>query len=524
MNAPVPRALASQLDALTALLDGDQPLLTEDQRRTGTTLKEQTEFRLHRSMAHTTVGLFGATGSGKSSLFNRIAGADVAPTGVIRPTTFKVSAALWHEAGASELLDWLAVDEVYVAGSEPALILLDLPDFDSVALENRAVVDRLVGQVDVLVWVVERQKYADRVIHQDYIRPLSHRASVTLAVLNQIDLLSPDGRKTVLQGLRQTLADDGLDKVEVFPVSAFTEEGVPALRKKIMAIAQRRQAIGQHLSADIAQWAGQVLDEAGLAGGAPLSSGPSAAQIADFRRAVCEAVGVAAWGKNVAEVYRKWSAQSTGWMPLSWLCRRFPRLCGHRVVTETAPNTSTVSLPSPTAEGRAALQIAVRRFAAQVSEGIPSGWRDAAPGGDDLANGLAGALADTAYPLSTSWWWRLGKFLQQLALLVALVGVGWYLVAWVTQALHLPEVPITKIEGWPVPLLLFLAGALAGPVLGGGFRIFGALGAWWHRLGAESAARKHVDAAIKAQVVAPLQASVEQVNQLRKALQKAQRQ
>ena len=69
------------------------------------------------------------------------------------------------------------------------LVLLDLPDFDSVEIAHRVEVDRLVRLVDLLVWVVDPQKYADAALHERYLRPLAGHAAVMLVVLNQVDLL-----------------------------------------------------------------------------------------------------------------------------------------------------------------------------------------------------------------------------------------------------------------------------------------------------------------------------------------------
>src|SRR5690606_41369104 len=46
------------------------------------------------------------------------------------------------------------------------LVLLDLPDFDSVERGYAAEVERLLRMVDVVVWVVDPQKYADHVLHE----------------------------------------------------------------------------------------------------------------------------------------------------------------------------------------------------------------------------------------------------------------------------------------------------------------------------------------------------------------------
>src|SRR5690606_39507694 len=133
------------------------------------------------SVAHTVVALAGATGSGKSSLFNALAGAPVAKVGVMRPTTAAAQAAVWDPEGAGPLLDWLGVRRRHVVdpSADPAerepggLILLDLPDHDSIEASHRLEVNRLVGLVDLLVWVLDPQKYADAAVHERYLRPLA---------------------------------------------------------------------------------------------------------------------------------------------------------------------------------------------------------------------------------------------------------------------------------------------------------------------------------------------------------------
>ena len=68
---------------------------------------DRIEERLGLSGDHTVVALVGATGSGKSSLFNQIAGIDLAIVGVRRPTTMETTACIWGTQGASALMDWL---------------------------------------------------------------------------------------------------------------------------------------------------------------------------------------------------------------------------------------------------------------------------------------------------------------------------------------------------------------------------------------------------------------------------------
>ena len=135
---------------------------------------EQASARLRLSGDHTVVALAGATGSGKSSTFNAVTGLELAAIGVRRPTTSWTMACAWGRDGAGELLDWLGVPKRHQVLrdsmlDEPrqdrqsnldGLVLLDLPDHDSTEVAHHVEVDRLVRLADLLVWVLDPQKYA----------------------------------------------------------------------------------------------------------------------------------------------------------------------------------------------------------------------------------------------------------------------------------------------------------------------------------------------------------------------------
>ena len=69
-------------------------------------------------------------------------------------------------------------------------MLLDLPDFDSIQAGHRLEVDRLLRLVDLVIWVTDPQKYADQVIHEQYLRTFHRHVDSTVVVLNQADRLS----------------------------------------------------------------------------------------------------------------------------------------------------------------------------------------------------------------------------------------------------------------------------------------------------------------------------------------------
>ncbi|HEY2575878.1 MAG TPA: GTPase, partial [Streptosporangiaceae bacterium] len=124
--------------------------------------------RLRLSGAHTVITLAGGTGSGKSSLFNVLAGADFSPVGVTRPTTSEPHACVWGMAGAGPLLDWLGIQRRHRYARASALdqgeesltglLLLDLPDHDSVTAGASHEVDRMVELADLMIWVLDPQK------------------------------------------------------------------------------------------------------------------------------------------------------------------------------------------------------------------------------------------------------------------------------------------------------------------------------------------------------------------------------
>ena len=151
------------------------------------------------------------------------------------------------------LLDWLEVPSRHTldGGGPDGLVLLDLPDFDSVEAAHRLEVDRLVRLVDLLVWVVDPQKYADASLHDRYLRPLAGHAAAMLVVLNQSDRLGADAGRA-REDLARLLAHRGpRRRAGARGVGADGRRASSALRAALEERVARREAALARLGADV---------------------------------------------------------------------------------------------------------------------------------------------------------------------------------------------------------------------------------------------------------------------------------
>ena len=213
------------------------------------------------SSRHTVVCLAGGTGSGKSSLFNQLSGADFSTAGVTRPVTRDAHACVWGVQGSGPLLEWLGVPRRYRYARASALgsgeqsmnglVLLDLPDHDSVMGHATDLVDHLVGLSDLMVWVLDPQKYADMAVHRRFLVPLAGHSEVIAVVLNQADLLTAGQVEDCVNDLRRLLDSENLHDVQILPTSAKTGAGIEELRKLLVETVTARTAAIARISADV---------------------------------------------------------------------------------------------------------------------------------------------------------------------------------------------------------------------------------------------------------------------------------
>ncbi|GAA1128422.1 GTPase [Arthrobacter flavus] len=529
-------AVQNQLEALDTARDLAAGRLPEQDLEAAYEVLDRASTRRSLSAAHTVVGIFGPTGSGKSSLLNALTGAEVARVAARRPTTSEPLAVLWKTEDSGPLLDWLQVAQRHElpdhsrlafggrtsTDNGDGLILLDLPDFDSTAASHREVVERLAGQVDVLLWVVDPQKYADAALHHGFLRRMSTHGAVTMVALNQTDRLIGDDVEQVTASLRGILADEGLPSVAVHPVSAATGAGLDQLVKEIGQTVKRRQAATARLTADVTAAATQL---AGHAGPTDATVPPKAARSRLVDR-LAGAVGTETVVDAVVGSYRRDAHAATGWPVTRWLGKLRPdplrRLNLRRSDVNAAVNRT--SLPTPGPAQRAAMDGALREYTDAAAQSVSGPWREQIRDGlhgsnESLADGLDQAIAQTDLRWGTrSWWWPVIGGLQWLLFAAAVAGLGWLGVLAALGFLQLPAPETPMVEGFPLPTLLAVGGAVLGIVVS----ILSAVAAKVSAGSRGRRARRRLRAAVAEvaarDVVAPVEAEIARYNGFRKAV------
>ncbi|REE95715.1 GTPase family protein [Thermomonospora umbrina] len=437
------RTLATRLDGLQRLVELgtgriDAALLDET-----SALLTRAGERLRLSGEHTVVTLAGGTGSGKSSLFNAICGLDLSPVGVRRPMTSKAHACVWGLDGAGPLLDWLDVDKRHryarasalepeetgrpESGSLQGLVLLDLPDHDSIQAVHRAEVDKFVTVADLLVWVVDPQKYADAALHRNYIVPFARHAGVTLIVLNQIDRLQPEEVDDCVSDLRRLLEAEGLAAPRILTTSTVAPGGVDGMREVLVDSVAARRARTERLVADIDKLVVRFADH--RAGGEP----PSAIderRAADLIEALTDAAGAPAVAEAMESAYELRAGDYVGW-PIARIVARLRSDPLRKMRLTELREELRGAFTGPVGAQQGDVDNALHGITDAVTKDLPEAWaRSVRAAGRSHAAELPEALGDSlkdalpAFNQVPRWWW-LVKTWQYFLVLVTALSIAW---------------------------------------------------------------------------------------------------
>jgi GTPase Era involved in 16S rRNA processing len=492
--------------------------------------------RLRMSGDLTVVALAGATGSGKSSLFNALTGLDLAAIGTRRPTSSMPLACVWGEEPAGELLNWLGIPRRHQVSHRSSLedahsedldglVLLDLPDHDSTEVEHRLIVDRLVELVDLLVWVVDPQKYADAALHNRYIKPFASHSSVMVFALNHADKLSEEQRDSCVTDLTRLLKSDGLKSPTIVATSALSGAGLNDLRDLLVNRVNAKRAARERLAADVDRVADRMASQCGNAKTPEIAK----SDITELVDALADASGVPVVVEAVRRSYLQRARAATGWPVTKWLGRFKPDPLRRlhldqlpkqqsKALRKSASNEVSIarsSLPAATPVQRARMDTAVRNITNKAAAGLSRPWADSVRTAirrreETLGDELDQAVARTDLGANTNpGWWGVARFLQWLLFLVALGGAVWLAVLAVLGYLQLNDPPLPKWQGIPIATLMLIGGALLGVVVSIACRLFASSGANRRARLVAKALRSELEKVAESHVVAPAREELE---------------
>ncbi len=536
-----PEQLEASATALAAAVEAGGEQLPEGERARADAVVAKVTERTALVGGHTVVALAGATGSGKSSIFNALVGSEVATVGVRRPTTSTPTAAIWGEEPVGDLLDWLGVgtrrlvvadDDGAQVGSLDGRVLLDLPDFDSLALTHRAEAERVLELVDLFVWVTDPQKYADSRLHDDYVAALATHEAVTMVVLNQADRLTPAEVKECLVDLVRLMERDGVPRATVLATSVPTGSGLDELRQRLANAVAGRTMARARLAGDVR--AAAMALTAHVAGSEPTVDDAARAELLD---ALARSAGVPTVVHAVERDYRMEAVARTGWPFTRWVHRFRPRplrrlrLDGRDVSVSDAEVRSVLgrsSLPPPTPAARAAVDLATRRLADRAGADLPVPWaeavaRAATPPGDALGDSLDQAVMGTSLHADEPIWWRVVSASQLVLAATAIAGFLWLALYVVVGWLQLDTLigPPPTLGIVPLPLVYLAGGVLAGLLLAGLARALARVGARRRGRVMDKRLRASIDGVARESIVSPVERVLDRHAATRVALTQA---
>jgi len=532
--------------ALTSALESGAACLPAGGVERATLAIAKASARTSIAGGHTVVALAGATGSGKSSLFNALVGADVAKIGARRPTTATPTAAVWGSDSASALLDWLEVGARYMVDERPSgamgfgvdpnrpdatapatmpapgrdlegLVLLDLPDFDSNDATHHVEADRVLDLVDVFIWVTDPQKYADARLHEDYITRLSAHDAVTVVVLNQADRLTPEALRACRSDLLRLLGADGVADPEVIATSARDGSGVTDLHDRISQVVVGQNAAVRRLDSDLRSVA--TVLRSSVADSELLLDDSADANLVD---ALTRAAGIPVILDAVERDYQRETRARAGWPLTRWaralrpaplkrlgLNRGAPVPAGAVYESDIRSTLGRSSLPPATPAARSAVELATRELGDRAGQGLPQAWADAVadaatPPGDDLGDALDQAVFNTPLRARNPLWWAFFGALQAFFSLAAVLGLIWLGLLMVLGWLQL-RVDVPHLGPLPHPLLLLAGGLLIGFLMSLLTRSLGRAGARRRKALVAARLRDSVAQVARDRLVAPVQ-------------------
>ncbi|HSV39297.1 MAG TPA: GTPase [Nocardioidaceae bacterium] len=532
--------VAARVAGLQEAVDGARGRLPAELVDHAHTVAGRAAARLKMSGENTVVALAGATGSGKSSTFNALTGMEFAAVGVRRPTTSWTMSCTWGENRAGELLDWIGVPPRHRVAHDSmldreredtdleGLVLLDLPDHDSTEVTHHVEMQRLIELGDLIVWVLDPQKYADAAIHDRFLMPLATHKDIMLVVLNHIDEVPEDRRPALVEDCLRLLRQDGLQGVPLITTSAKYGEGIPELKRAIAARVAAKQASLTRLLADVTTVAAQL----DVANGTSRPGDIARQSKSELVDAFADAAGVPTVVAAVEKSTRRRAAKATGWPLTSWL-GRFRSDPLKRLHLDLGPDARSLtagartSLPEVSPIQRARVDTAVRSVADNVATELSPPWAESVRRAStsrlgDLNDALDKAVGSTDLGVTrTPIWWRLTRLVQVLVFVAAVAGALWLGAIAGGDYLQIDVAEAPEVGGLAIPAIMLLGGVAVGVLVGMSCRWLAGFAARSKARSADNRLRAAISDVTEDLVIGPIEAEIDAYRRTRRGLNSA---
>ena len=448
-------------------------------------VRDEIRDRLANSDDLYVLALIGGTGVGKSSLLNALAGSEVSAPGVRRPTTSEPVAWVARDAAdtARPLLERIGVATVQVHDAEAygGVVLVDLPDVDSLSAGHRARVEEILPRVDAVAWVTDPEKYADALLHDEFLARWLPRLGRQVVVLNKTDRLDDGAVAQVADDLARRLAVRRRDgRLRVLPTSTRTSAaGVAAFATWLRDGVETKRIVLERLRAA----ADEALRELAAAAGVDTDGAPRPLVDASDRRHTLDAatmellriVDLDGARRQAVQAVRA-QARRRGTGPLGLVTSAADRISGRRGrVADPAGYLARWKERGPIERATEPVRASILAALPAVPPGLRPRVAEAAdpgPLGRRIAHAVDASLpASGTLPAPSSRLWPLLGLLQTATLAATVVAVAW-IVAWFIFRPPTDSVVLPVLGAVPAPL------ALLGGSLAAGFVLARAVG--WH--------------------------------------------
>ncbi len=169
-----------------------------------------------------TIALAGGSGAGKSTLINALAGGVIAEAAAQRPCTMQATVYHHRNATSAGLPPELVSLVRTVSHNRPELrfkVLIDTPDLDTFATQNRTATRALLKAAGLVIYVFTPEKYWDErvwsVIREE------QRFSASLVVLNKSDTVPAIALERAAEEIKSRFAQLGHPGLPLLRVSAL---------------------------------------------------------------------------------------------------------------------------------------------------------------------------------------------------------------------------------------------------------------------------------------------------------------